>query len=431
MSIFRDKSALEFDRLDVDVVCRESEVGRLRDILSDVDSGFLPGLISVYGPPGNGKTLVVRKVCEEFEESQGGKFRVLYVNLGEARTVFGCGNRLVSALGGRWMHGRHGLDGVMEEFWRRIRDWEGDGKRFILIVLDEADHLFLDERGDPSGFLYRLVRSKNRLEGSGINLSLLTISNKPLSDVWELDARVRSSMGSEEIIFTPYSTEELKEILNNRIAAAFRKNAFDPEVIDALVLNRSQVIDVRKMYELLRLCGEVADANNVRKVRMKHYERALAIMNQDHNLILISRLPYPHQHLLKWLGWTNVVQSEETARVSRLYTLYVDEQIGWGDGREILSYRRVAGVLKELEVMDIIGSRTTSRGRGGRMNEVWLKIPGETVMDFTCPKWKIMKDYLERKKKQEDKPRKLDKNQEVPRKERAYFFNFHEPIIKP
>ena len=429
MSIFRDKSALEFDRLDVDVVCRAPEVGRLRDILSGVDSGFLPGLISVYGPPGNGKTLVVRKVCEEFEKSHG-KFRFLYVNLGEARTVFGCANRLVSALGGRWMHGRYGLDGVMEKFWRRILEWKGEGNRFILIVLDEADHLFLNERDDPSGFLYRLVRSKNRLEGSGINLSLLTISNKPLSDVWELDARVRSSMGSEEIIFIPYTMKELKEILNNRVAAAFRKNAFDPEVIDALVMNRSQVIDVRKMYELLRLCGEIADGNNVRKVRMKHYERALAIMNQDHNMILISRLPYAHQTLLKWLGWTNVVQNEETARVSRLYNLYCDEQILWGDGREILSYRRVAGVLKELEVMDIIGSRTMSRGRGGRMNEVWLKIPGETVMDFTFPKWRMMKDYLERKKKQQDKHRKEDKNQEVPREERAYFYNFHEPIIK-
>ena len=66
------------------------------------------------------------------------------MNLGEARTVFGCANRLVSALGGKWMHGGHGLDGVMEEFWRRIHDWEGEGKRFILIVLDEADNLAID-----------------------------------------------------------------------------------------------------------------------------------------------------------------------------------------------------------------------------------------------------------------------------------------------
>jgi hypothetical protein len=132
------------------------------------------------------------------------------------------------------------------------------------------------------------------------------------------------------------------------------------------------------------------------------------------------------------LGWTKVVQYEETATVSRLYNLYVDEQKGWDDGREILSYRRVSGVLKELEVMDIIGSRTVSRGRSGRMNEVWLKIPGETVMDFTYPKWRMMKNYLEKKKKQEkDKPRKEDKHQERPIKERGYFFNFYEPVIKP
>ena len=102
------------------------------------------------------------------------------MNLGEGRTVFGCANRLLVAVGGLSRTGRVGLDGVMDGFWARVLEWRSGQRKFLLVVLDEADRPFMDERGDPSGFLYRFVHSQDRLEGSGISLSLLTISNSPI-----------------------------------------------------------------------------------------------------------------------------------------------------------------------------------------------------------------------------------------------------------
>ena len=52
------------------------------------------------------------------------------------------------------------------------------------------------------------------------------------------------------------------------------------------------------------------------------------------------------------------------------------------------SYRRISGVLKEMEVMNLVGIRNVSKGRGGRNNEVWLKIPAQAILERTRAEWK-------------------------------------------
>jgi cell division control protein 6 len=267
MTLFNDKSALELDRLNVEVLGRSRQIKYLRGILSGIEQGFLPKLVSVYGLPGSGKTLVTRKVCQEYEKKFFDRFRFIYVNLGEAKTVFSCANKLLVAMGGVWRTGKSGLDLVVEEFWSKVLGWKGESPRFMLVALDEADNLFMDRRGNPSGFLYRLVRNEEKLEGSGIKLSLITISNQLITEIWELDARVRSSIGFEEVLFKPYTIQELHDILVERCKEAFNPDVVDPEVIKGCAsYTGEESRDVRKMLEIMRFCGEVAEKENDEKV---------------------------------------------------------------------------------------------------------------------------------------------------------------------
>ena len=73
------------------------------------------------------------------------------------------------------------------------------------------------------------------------------------------------------------------------------------------------------------------------------------------------------------------------------------------------SYRRISGVLKEMEVTNLIGVRDVSRGRGGRSNEVWLKIPAHAVLENAGIDWRRAKKLHEAKKELEDLKRQLDK----------------------
>lgn len=417
--LFRDKNALELDRLSVEVLGRSSEIKNLRRTLSGIDQGFLPKLVSVYGLPGSGKTLVARKICEEYAKKFSDRFRFVYVNLGEVKTVFSCANKLLVALGGVWKPGKSGLDGVMEDFWRKILEWKGEIPRFMLIVLDEADNLFMDKRSDPSGFLYRLVRNEERLEGSGIKLSLITISNQLITEIWELDARVRSSIGFEEVLFTPYSIQELYDILSERCREAFNPDIVDPDVIkECAAYTGEESRDVRKMLEVMRLCGEIAENENAKKVEMKHYNKIVKFLSQDHDILKISGLPQTHLILLGALAWELEVEGKPTLTSKRLYDLYHYNQVESGAGNVALSYRRISGVLKELEVMNLIGSRNIFKGRGGQSSEIWLKISAQSVLNFTNPLWREAKQRLE---EQEKKRQELQQNMnERKRKRKRY-----------
>ena len=61
-----------------------------------------------------------------------------------------------------------------------------------------------------------------------------------------------------------------------------------------------------------------------------------------------------------------------------------------------MSYRRVAGVLKELEVMGLIGGRSISRGSEGRSNELWLKVPVQTILEYMQSDWRDVGGHLQK-----------------------------------
>ena len=94
----------------------------------------------------------------------------------------------------------------------------------ILFALDEVDYA-LKEGGDD--ILYRLSRINNKLE---VNVSTIIISN----DIRVTDyikPRTQSTFGRVKIIFSPYTAEELFDILNQRAEFAFKNGVVSEAVI--------------------------------------------------------------------------------------------------------------------------------------------------------------------------------------------------------
>ena len=233
--------------------------------MQGVRDNFLPPMVRVFGRSGSGKTAVVRSVFDRFSRYRSDVFRYFYVNFKSCRTVFSAGNAVLSSICGRRVSANLGLDRVFLEIWEEIRVLSGGGRLFICFVFDEVDTIFLDKRFDPSDFFYRFIRYRMYLDDDRVKVCLVVITNNPLILDDCLDDRVKSSMGREMVMFSPYSKEELFDILFSRVGDAFVSGSVDVDVVDYCAeLVAEKTGDARRAIDLLRVSGEIASARGPR-----------------------------------------------------------------------------------------------------------------------------------------------------------------------
>jgi len=130
--------------------------------------------------------------------------------------------------------------------------------------------------------LYQLTRANERLKKG--SLTLVGISND-LTFKERLDPRVISSLSEEETVFTNYTVDQLKEILRDRIKAAFLNNVVEDSALNlcAAMAGREHG-DARRAIDLLRVAGEIAEREQSDKVKEEHIRIASQKMEEDKDL---------------------------------------------------------------------------------------------------------------------------------------------------
>jgi len=379
-SVFRDKGFLSSSFLPVGLVGRSREEEYFARILAlGVRDGFLPSMVRVYGGPGCGKTVVVRSVLERFEGYRGDVFRSFYVNLKNCKTVFSAANAVLSAICGRILPVNHGLDGVFREMWGELRLLGENGVKFVCFVFDEVDSIFLDKHFDPSDFFYRFLRYDQYLSGSGVRLMLVVITNNPLSFEDNLDARVRSSMGSDVIVFPPYSRGELVGILEGRVMEAFKEGMLEDGVIKYCAgLVSAKAGDARRALDLLRLSGEVANEKMI-PVNKECVIEAVKRGDRDWVLELVEGLSVNSTAILIIIA---VLSSKEDAfSFRKVYDDYAKINFSGAKIKQ-LGERRVAEIITELDTLGIISTWNESRGRFGYHKLIKLNVNFKNLLDL-------------------------------------------------
>jgi archaeal cell division control protein 6 len=99
-SCFADKGALDPLGDPDEIHARDVQERELATILNGVHEGYLPPMVSVYGPSGTGKTLTTRRVVQEFA-ARAGSIAVKYVTLKGCRTPFRAATAILVALTGK------------------------------------------------------------------------------------------------------------------------------------------------------------------------------------------------------------------------------------------------------------------------------------------------------------------------------------------
>ncbi|MEM4369322.1 MAG: AAA family ATPase, partial [Desulfurococcaceae archaeon] len=212
--IFANREILHPDYIPDTLPHREREIAKLAEILVVSAKGEKPSNVFLYGLTGTGKTVVAKYVVKKLTEkvaTLGVKLNYAYVNTRKVDTAYKVFSQVASSIGLRVPHTGLALSEIYRRYVNALDSWGG----LHIVILDEIDY-FVKKNGDD--VLYRLLRINEDL--SRAKVSIIGITNN-LYFVENLDPRVKSSLGEEEIVFTPYNAEQLFTILKQRAEKAF------------------------------------------------------------------------------------------------------------------------------------------------------------------------------------------------------------------
>src|SRR5579875_833345 len=346
---------------------REMEIDFLVKVLASVLRNMRPSNVIVYGKTGTGKTSVVRHVSRLLEEAAGDKVKTMYLNcqiydspysilINVVNSLSDPSNDSIPQLG--WP-----FDRIYQEAVSRL---ERNGQ-YYLLVLDEIDKI-VNKSGSDS--LYSILKLLDDTESSRVSLIGIT-NDTGFSE--KLDARVRSRLNNESLMFSPYNANQINDILRYRLDGIVREGVVEESALNlCAAIGAQEHGDARKSLDLLRIAIELAIRDGKQKVTEAEIYAARDKFDMNVLEEAIRSLPL-HSKLVLLSAVVTQEISQGLMITGEIFENYRDlcSELGFTP----LSSRRISDVISELEEFGLLNSSTRSMGRYGRTR--FIKVTGE------------------------------------------------------
>ncbi len=257
--IFANKAVFRSTYVPERLPHRDEQIQGLTGMLSAALNGEKTQNIFIYGEIGTGKTTTVKYVSNKLEDRAritGITYSTEYIDSEVLDTQYRVFGYLARAFDKDVPITGWPTDKVYAEFKNGI-DTE---KRDIIEILDGVDELV------SKGYevLYHLSGINDELNNARINV--IGISND-LTFSALLDSELKSSLDAAEILFPPYTVEQLQDILHERAERAFHEAVLDDAVIPlCAAFAASKHDNARCALDLLCVSGEIAEQSGSKKV---------------------------------------------------------------------------------------------------------------------------------------------------------------------
>ncbi|GJC80111.1 cell division control protein 18 [Colletotrichum liriopes] len=252
------------------LVGREGEREQLAQFIQRCSSSTPNGCLYVSGPPGTGKSAMVKEITEEFTQSHA--VRQAYVNCMSVKSSKDLYNTLLELLG----YDSDLSETLAMEELQKVFVTKKKNSPVYLLVLDEIDHILT--MGLES--LYRLfewsLQQPSRLVLVGI-ANALDLTDRFLP-------RLKSKNLKPDLLpFHPYSSAQIKSIITTRLMTMLPTDSkertlpfFHPAAIELCSRKvASQTGDLRKAFEICRRALDVVESETRRQHEDEAREKVL------------------------------------------------------------------------------------------------------------------------------------------------------------
>ncbi|EME27942.1 origin recognition complex subunit 1 [Galdieria sulphuraria] len=282
------------------LVGREPEIERIKEFLTqsilDVCQGRSKGERSLYinGVPGTGKTASVRHVLKDLNESSSfnSKFVTVEINgmlLSDPQEAY---SLLYSTIFKKFVGSMKAAQQLDRYFGEGKTGRQIPKKRnysclsCIVAVLDELDVLLSRKQKVVYDFLEWCARE---------NSPLVVVAIANTMDLPErvLQPRIGSRLGVNRLSFSPYSSAQLRNILDSQIPVLlhYSLDKFESLALELCCKKVASVTgDVRRALHVCQRAIEVAQSEGSDLVRMTHIQEAFVTMYSRGPVLSVAQL---------------------------------------------------------------------------------------------------------------------------------------------
>ena len=241
-------------------LCRDEDLKTMALFLSDVFKTGQARNLFIYGKPGTGKTVCIQYLLREirrYADEQCAPLVAVYVNAGKTRTPYYTMLEIVKELG---------LN-VPNRGWQMFRLKKAfesaRSERAIVVAIDEVDAIIFKEKEPIVYYLNRQPKT-----------TLILLSNK-IEDAATLPNRALSTLQLKLLMLEPYTAEEAKTILAERVEKAFQPGIISDKLLDIVAKIASKAEDIRLGFSILLSAGLFAEKDGKTRIEAEDVHSAV------------------------------------------------------------------------------------------------------------------------------------------------------------
>ncbi len=355
-TLFKDSELFELDHVPEHFLHRDAQMQALMYSVRPALGGGRPLNCLCAGPPGTGKTTAVIKLIEEIEKHTP-KIVPVLVNCSMNSTRYAVFSQIFRKLIG-YAPPSSGVS--FKKIFGEVAKYLTEHEKVLLVALDDMNYLFYEN--EVNEVLYSLLRAHETHPGARVGV-IAILSETGVPHI--LDPKVESVFLPEEIKFSQYSRDEIRDILSNRARLGFYPGVLDDSVLERITEHTFTLGDLRVGIDLLKRAGLSAERRASRTIALEDVESAYEKSRLVHLSYIMRSLKDDEKILIGLVAESPQMNSGE------LYEKF--------HSKTSLGYTRFYEMLNKLNSIKLIDADFTGKGARGRSRVVALRYPVDEI----------------------------------------------------